>query len=73
VQHVEADGRCLVLAVRVRAPRRQLSVREMAVVAGAAVGLANKAIAASLGLRGATVGVHLSVVRRKLGLPTRQA
>jgi DNA-binding CsgD family transcriptional regulator len=73
VEHVEADGRCLILAVRVRAPQRQLSARELGVVAGAADGLGNKAIAAVLGISAATVGVHLSFARRKLGLPTRQA
>ena len=50
-----------------------LSERELAVARSAARGLANKQIAAELGIAASTVGVHLSVALRKLRLPGRRA
>jgi DNA-binding CsgD family transcriptional regulator len=73
LEHFESDGRQVILAARVRAPWGPLSARELAVVAGVAEGLGNKAIGAKLGISSATVAVHLARARRKIGLPDRRA
>jgi hypothetical protein len=70
LDHFEADGRRFVLARR-NAPEtpdiRGLSPRERQVLAYAAMGHSNKAIAYELGLSLSTVATHLAHARAKLG------
>jgi DNA-binding CsgD family transcriptional regulator len=75
VDHVEKDGRRLVLARRnepgARDPKA-LSPRERDVLAYAALGHSNKHIAYLLGLAPATVASHLASGTAKLGLRSRR-
>jgi DNA-binding CsgD family transcriptional regulator len=50
-----------------------LSPREREIVARAAEGASNKAIAAALGIAASTVGVHLARALRKVGASSRAA
>jgi two-component system, NarL family, nitrate/nitrite response regulator NarL len=72
VETFERGGRRVVLAVRCRSPRPELSAREAAVAHAAARGLPNKLIGDELGISASTVGVHLSTALRKLGCPSRR-
>jgi DNA-binding NarL/FixJ family response regulator len=75
VDHVEADGRRVVLARRnppgVRDPRA-LTARERDVLAHVAQGHGNKHVAYALGLSATTVATHLRRALRKLGLRSRR-
>ncbi|MFT3914628.1 MAG: helix-turn-helix transcriptional regulator [Anaeromyxobacteraceae bacterium] len=75
VDHVEADGRRVILARRnptgVRDPRA-LSARERDVLAYVAQGHGNKQVAYALGLSKTTVAAHLRRAVAKLGLRTRR-
>ncbi len=67
-------GRRLVLARfegRTERPWHRLSGRERSVVAAAANGCSNRAIAAMLGISVSTVAGHLRTARKKLGGPRR--
>lgn len=69
------DGRRFVVARRGGPLLRwsALSPREREIVARAAEGASNKAIADALGLATSTVGVHLARAIRKVGAPSRAA
>ncbi|MFO0584968.1 MAG: helix-turn-helix transcriptional regulator [Anaeromyxobacter sp.] len=75
VDHVEADGRRVILARRnptgVRDPRA-LTARERDVLAHVAQGHGNKHVAYALGLSATTVATHLRRALSKLGLRTRR-
>ncbi len=58
-------------AVHPAAPVQPLTPREVQVLAMLAEGLANKAIAARLGISGHTVKTHVAAVFAKLGVSTR--
>ena len=58
-------------AVHAAAPVQSLTPREVEVLAMLAEGLANKAIAARLGISGHTVKTHVAAVFGKLGVSTR--
>jgi len=74
VDHFESDGRRFIVARKnapdVRDPRA-LSPRERQVVALAALGRSNKAIAYELGISGARVGGAISAAARKLGASSK--
>ncbi|MFO0585843.1 MAG: helix-turn-helix transcriptional regulator [Anaeromyxobacter sp.] len=75
VDHVESDGRRVILARRnptgVRDPRA-LSARERDVLAYVAQGHGNKEVAYALGLSKTTIAAHLRRAVAKLGLRTRR-
>jgi DNA-binding CsgD family transcriptional regulator len=74
LDHFEADGKRFVLAHRNEPETpdvRGLSARERQVLAYAAMGHSNKAIAYELGLSTSTVGMCLARVRAKLGARLR--
>jgi DNA-binding CsgD family transcriptional regulator len=74
VRHGELDGRWVVLLRRNEAGAhdpRALCPRERQVIALAAVGWANKAIAFLLGVSAGTVSAHLASAEAKLGLGSR--
>jgi DNA-binding CsgD family transcriptional regulator len=77
IDHFDAGGRRFVIARRGQAPPgaaqlARLSVRERAACAGAALGRANKVIAAELGIAVSTVGMLLLRAGRKLGCTSRE-
>jgi DNA-binding CsgD family transcriptional regulator len=72
IENFERGGRRVVLAVRCRALRPELTPREAAVARAAARGLPNKLIADELGISASTVGVHLRTAMRKLACPSRR-
>jgi DNA-binding CsgD family transcriptional regulator len=74
VDHVDTDGKRLVLARRNRPGVRDLAaltVREQQVAAYAALGHSHKLISYELGIGTSTVAEHLSAALRKLGLSDR--
>jgi len=53
--------------------RQQLSVRQVEILALVSEGLTNQQVAARLGVTPQTVGLHLSVIFRTIGVTNRTA